>query len=165
MKTHCKQGHALSGSNVRVRVYRGAACNRCLECERHRSAKRNAKKRTASEQCECGRDKSRSAEACPSCLYLDGDATRPLWQFVIAELRTTPELTFYELVYAVYGRKTQNTCRSMMRILGRMIETGRVIRRKDELVSISTNGNARGSFTRWMYRLSAPARGEIARAA
>lgn len=167
----CVRGHELTGENVRLRRFRGKTITRCLLCKSIHNAVRSDPDRNIGEECECGRQKQLTEEACSHCLFLDGKTTSKTQTIVIAVLRTANEMSLVEINQAVFGGKPSQE-RAALRTLGDMVRDGRVQKRWEE------NGLYRGSLDqscdlfptksnqgRWVYRLTAPARGEIGRAA
>lgn len=172
MKT-CRRGHPQNADNFVPRTYRGATCNRCRACEAERSRSRYGVIRdNYGAECDCGQPKKPTAEACPSCEFLDGRATAPLHGRIIAELRLYGELTVSQIARAVFGGKS-GADRSVIRTLAVMVKDGRVQRRFEEgdvyVHAKKFNGHefigASSNSGRYVYRLTAPARGEIGRAA
>lgn len=170
----CKRGHAMTGANVVYRTYKGAKSDRCKKCEAERSAKRYARIREdggRTEECDCGQSKSPLAESCDACAFLDGRPTAPVHGMIISALRTSGEMSMNDLLDAVYGHGRRDLNASMHRALSDMIKDGRVQRRMSEvdpfMASKRLNGRdfiAPSGGTKYVYRLTAPARGELRRA-
>lgn len=157
-----------------VRGHDKAGEVRCRACKAIHNASRIDPERNVSAECDCGEPKVESHEACDRCLFLDGRTTAPVQQLVIAALRVSSELTMTELVEAVLNGKN-GAWRSMHRTLTDMLKDGRLQRRLEyaEAVRINATSPFRNeTFTgktanggRYVYFLSAPARGELQRAA
>lgn len=87
--------------------------------------------------CECGRPKTQHAHGCTRCMFLDGSKTQAL---VVEAMRTLGPSSIGELSLAVYGARGKNNFeRSLTRMLGDMIRSGRVARREEEMSYGITN--------------------------
>lgn len=167
----CKRGHDLVGANLLHKRYMGELCATCMRARK--AAYRKAVLERLSEECECGNSKKATAEACNECSFLDGTSKQPTSQLIIATLRVHGELTVQEIAQYVYGRP--EGWRSCMRAIAQMLSAGRVQRRHEqidvynrEFYSHFTKTRVTGAAAnqgRYVYRLTAPARLEIGRAA
>lgn len=112
--------------------------------------------------CECGNPKTTDdAEQCVQCLFLDGTRAQAM---LISMLRTRGTATLGEISDALY--RTDNGRRPAIRMLRTMIKAGRIASREEEIAMESKNSIAgHTGVTRLVYFLTAPARGELKRAA
>lgn len=163
----CRRGHPQTEENMRPRVYSGEATRRCRACHRE------VRQKVESIECECGNTKDGLADACARCQFLDGKSTAPARSLIIATLRTTPDLSIVEINKAIFDGKPTQT-RSVLRALNEMVRDGRVQRfwqegdaydRPTKLPGTERFIAAGANQGRYIYRLTAPARGEIGRAA
>jgi hypothetical protein len=111
--------------------------------------------------CECGRPRSPKHDACDRCRFLDGE--RLAHQEIISALRDVNGMSISELCRHIYGSyDSSNNGTSMMRVLRKMQERGRVSRfwRDGDCLEFKTSRWGNVQMTRgravgaWVYQLA-----------